>query len=70
MDASTYRYMIDHYDALPENLLFILLDRYQRHNVDPNYDDLVARSSITIPSSPSRHDPELDGRRHSGPAKP
>jgi hypothetical protein len=33
-------YIIDHYDDLPDNVLFIHPNRYQWHNDDPDYDGL------------------------------
>jgi hypothetical protein len=43
------RYIIDHYDKLPDNILFIHPQRYQWHNDDPDYDGLPMLRHFQIP---------------------
>ncbi|KAJ4317765.1 hypothetical protein N0V94_004763 [Neodidymelliopsis sp. IMI 364377] len=42
-------YIIDHYDALPDNILFIHPNRYQWHNDDPDYDGLPMLRHFQLP---------------------
>ncbi|KAH7092008.1 hypothetical protein FB567DRAFT_588321 [Paraphoma chrysanthemicola] len=42
-------YIIDHYDSLPDNVLFIHPNRYQWHNDDPDYDGLPMLRRFQIP---------------------
>jgi hypothetical protein len=42
-------YIIDHYDSLPENVLFIHPNRYQWHNDDPDYDGLPMLRRFQLP---------------------
>lgn len=42
-------YIIDNYDSLPDNVLFIHASRFQWHNDDPDYDGLPALQRFQIP---------------------
>jgi hypothetical protein len=42
-------YIIDHYDKLPDNVLFVHPNRYQWHNDDPDYDGLPMLRHFQIP---------------------
>jgi hypothetical protein len=42
-------YIIDNYDNLPDNILFIHPNRYQWHNDDPDYDGLPMLRHFQIP---------------------
>lgn len=42
-------YIIDHYDALPNNTIFLHASRFQWHNDDPDYDALPALRNFQIP---------------------
>ena len=42
-------YIIDNYDALPDNILFIHPNRYQWHNDDPDYDGLPMLRRLQLP---------------------
>ncbi|KAF2822030.1 hypothetical protein CC86DRAFT_94696 [Ophiobolus disseminans] len=42
-------YIIDHYDSLPDNVLFIHPNRYQWHNDDPDYDGLPMLRHFQLP---------------------
>ncbi|PSN66285.1 hypothetical protein BS50DRAFT_495128 [Corynespora cassiicola Philippines] len=42
-------YIIDHYDNLPDNVLFIHPNRYQWHNDDPDYDGLPMLRHFQLP---------------------
>ncbi|KAL6708546.1 hypothetical protein ACN47E_002527 [Coniothyrium glycines] len=42
-------YIIDHYDTLPDNVLFLHPNRYQWHNDDPDYDGLPMLRHFQIP---------------------
>ncbi|KAF2029245.1 hypothetical protein EK21DRAFT_101313 [Setomelanomma holmii] len=42
-------YIIDHYDNLPDNVLFIHPNRYQWHNDDPDYDGLSMLRHFQLP---------------------
>ncbi|KAF2126795.1 hypothetical protein P153DRAFT_70073 [Dothidotthia symphoricarpi CBS 119687] len=42
-------YIIDHYDALPDNVLFIHPNRYQWHNDDPDYDGVPMLHHFQLP---------------------
>ncbi|KAF3009881.1 hypothetical protein E8E13_010762 [Curvularia kusanoi] len=42
-------YIIDHYDKLPDNVLFIHPNRYQWHNDDPDYDGLPMLRHFQLP---------------------
>jgi hypothetical protein len=42
-------YIIDNYDKLPDNVLFIHPNRYQWHNDDPDYDGLPMLRHFQIP---------------------
>ncbi|KAF2628528.1 hypothetical protein BU25DRAFT_37671 [Macroventuria anomochaeta] len=42
-------YIIDHYDTLPDNILFIHPNRYQWHNDDPDYDGLPMLRHFQLP---------------------
>ncbi|KAH8724088.1 hypothetical protein GQ44DRAFT_740542 [Phaeosphaeriaceae sp. PMI808] len=42
-------YIIEHYDELPHNVLFIHPNRYQWHNDDPDYDGLPMLRHFQIP---------------------
>ncbi|KAJ4376281.1 hypothetical protein N0V83_001564 [Neocucurbitaria cava] len=42
-------YIIDHYDDLPDNVLFIHPNRYQWHNDDPDYDGLPMLRHFQLP---------------------
>jgi hypothetical protein len=44
-----HRYIIDHYDTLPDNILFIHPNRYQWHNDDPDYDGLPMLRHFQLP---------------------
>lgn len=44
-----YRYIIDNYDHLPDNMLFIHSQRYQWHNDDPYYDGVPMLRRFQIP---------------------
>ena len=44
-----YRYIIDNYDKLPDNVLFIHPNRYQWHNDDPDYDGLPMLRHFQLP---------------------
>lgn len=48
-DASAYSYIIDNYDKLPDNVLFIHPNRYQWHNDDPDYDGLPMLRHFQLP---------------------
>ena len=43
------RYIIDNYDTLPDNILFIHPNRYQWHNDDPDYDGLPMLRHFQLP---------------------
>lgn len=43
------RYIIDHYDTLPDNILFIHPNRYQWHNDNPDYDGLPMLRHLQLP---------------------
>jgi hypothetical protein len=43
------RFLIDNYDQLPENILFIHPTRYQWHNDDPDYDGLPMLRHLQLP---------------------
>ena len=43
------RYIIDNYDTLPDNILFIHPNRYQWHNDDPDYDGLPMLRHLQLP---------------------
>jgi hypothetical protein len=45
----TNRYIIDHYDTLPDNVLFIHPNRFQWHNDDPDYDGLPMLRHFQLP---------------------
>lgn len=47
--TSTVSYIIDHYDNLPDNVLFIHPNRYQWHNDDPDYDGLPMLRRFQLP---------------------
>jgi len=42
-------YIIDNYDSLPDNVLFIHPNRYQWHNDDPDYDGLPMLRRFQLP---------------------
>jgi hypothetical protein len=42
-------YIIDHYDSLADNVLFIHPNRYQWHNDDPDYDGLPMLRHFQLP---------------------
>ncbi|PGH03972.1 hypothetical protein AJ79_07204 [Helicocarpus griseus UAMH5409] len=42
-------YIIDHYDRLPQHILFIHPQRYQWHNDDPLYDNVPLIKSLQLP---------------------
>jgi hypothetical protein len=42
-------YIIDHYDHLPDHVLFIHPNRYQWHNDDPDYDGLPMLRHFQLP---------------------
>ncbi|KAJ4334635.1 hypothetical protein N0V87_006671 [Didymella glomerata] len=42
-------YIIDNYDSLPDNILFIHPNRYQWHNDDPDYDGLPMLRRLQLP---------------------
>lgn len=42
-------YIIDHYDSLPDNVLFIHPNRYQWHNDDPDYDGVPMLRHFQLP---------------------
>ena len=42
-------YIIDNYDALPDNILFIHPQRFQWHNDDPDYDGLPMLRHLQLP---------------------
>lgn len=44
-----FRYIIDNYDHLPSNILFIHAQRFQWHNDDPDYDGLPLLRSFRFP---------------------
>lgn len=44
-----YSYIIDNYDKLPDNILFIHPNRYQWHNDDPDYDGLPMLRHFQLP---------------------
>ena len=44
-----HRYIIDNYDDLPDNILFIHPTRYQWHNDDPDYDGLPMLRHFRFP---------------------
>jgi hypothetical protein len=43
------RFIIDNYDKLPDNVLFIHPNRYQWHNDDPDYDGLPMLRHFQLP---------------------
>jgi hypothetical protein len=43
------RYIIDNYESLPDNVLFIHPNRYQWHNDDPDYDGLPMLRRFQLP---------------------
>ncbi|KAH6625440.1 hypothetical protein C7974DRAFT_201313 [Boeremia exigua] len=42
-------YIIDHYDKLPDNILFLHPTRFQWHNDDPDYDGLPMLRRLQLP---------------------
>ena len=48
-NANVYSYIIDNYDKLPDNVLFIHPNRYQWHNDDPDYDGLPMLRHLQLP---------------------
>ncbi|KAI5288664.1 hypothetical protein KEM54_005024 [Ascosphaera aggregata] len=42
-------YIIDHYDELPEHMLFLHAERYQWHNDDPDYDGVPPINRLRLP---------------------
>jgi hypothetical protein len=47
--ANNPSYIIDNYDSLPDNILFIHPNRYQWHNDDPDYDGLPMLRRLQLP---------------------
>jgi hypothetical protein len=45
---SLARYIIDRYDSLPDNTIFIHADRFQWHNDDPDFDSVPTLRSLNI----------------------
>jgi hypothetical protein len=41
MKLILFRYIIDRYDNLPENILFLHAERFQWHNDNPDYDGVL-----------------------------
>jgi hypothetical protein len=48
-NVNVYSYIIDNYDKLPDNVLFIHPNRYQWHNDDPDYDGLPMLRHFQLP---------------------
>lgn len=46
---SKHSFIIDNYDNLPDNILFVHPNRYQWHNDDPDYDGLPMLRHFQIP---------------------
>lgn len=44
-----YRYIIDHYENLPDAMLFIHSQRFQWHNDDPYYDGVAMLRNFQVP---------------------